>query len=185
MTENSASRPGDQATASRIPIVLVVAVAENGVIGRDKAIPWRIKSDLQHFRALTWGKPVLMGRRTFESIPKPLKGRTTIVVSRNGEFAAPGIVVAPSLETALDVAHADALRRSAEAIMIVGGQDIFARTLPLADRVEVTYVAARPEGDTFFPPLDAATWRSSTRSEHAAGADDEFPYAFVTYQRIE
>ena len=167
----------------RTPIVLVVAVAENGVIGRDNALPWRIRSDMRHFRALTWGKPVVMGRRTFESIPKPLKGRTTIVVSRNQDFAAPGIVVAASLDAALQTAHGDALRRSADAIAIVGGEDIFKRTLPLADRLEVTRVHASPQGDTFFAPVDTSVWKETARQEHQAGPDDEASFTFLTYRR--
>ena len=154
------------------------------MIGRAGGLPWRLKSDLQHFRALTLGKPVVMGRRTFASIPKPLKGRTTIVVSRDPAFAAPGIVVAPSLEAALATARGDALRRGADAIAIVGGQEIFARTLPLADRLEVTEVHAKPEGDTFFPPVDPAVWREIGRIPHAAGPGDDAPFTFVTYERI-
>lgn len=172
------------APARRIGLILVVAVADNGVIGRAGGLPWRLKSDLQHFRALTWGKPVVMGRRTFASIPKPLKGRTTIVVSRDPAFAAPGIVVAPSLEAALAAARGDALRRSVDAIMVIGGQDIFARTLPVADRLEVTEVHAKPEGDTFFPPVDRGVWREIGRTTHAAGPGDDAPFTFVTYERI-
>ncbi len=167
-----------------IGLVLVAAVADNGVIGRGGGLPWRLKSDLKHFRALTWGKPVVMGRRTFQSIPRPLTGRTTIVVSRDPAFAAPGVLVAPSLEAALMAARGDALRRSAEAIMIVGGQDIFARTLPIADRLEITEVHARPEGDTMFPPIDPSTWREVSRTDHPAGPDDAARFAFVAYARI-
>lgn len=164
-------------------ILLVVAVAENGVIGRAGGLPWRLKSDLQHFRALTMGKPVVMGRRTFASIPKPLKGRTTIVVSRDPAFAAPGIVVAPSFEAALATARGDALRRGADAIAIVGGQDIFTRTLPIADRLEVTEVHAQPEGDTFFPPIDPSAWREVARAPQSAGPGDDAPFSFVAYER--
>jgi dihydrofolate reductase len=172
------------APPSRIALTLIVAVAENGVIGRAGGLPWRLKSDLQHFRAVTMGKPVMMGRRTFASIPKPLKGRTTIVVSRDPAFAAPGIVVAPSLEAALTAARGDALRRGADAIAIVGGQEIFARMLPLADRLEITEVHAKPEGDTFFPPVDPSAWRETKRVAHAAGPDDDAPFSVVTYDRI-
>jgi dihydrofolate reductase len=167
-----------------ISLTLVVAVAENGVIGRSGGLPWRLKSDLAHFRALTWGKPVVMGRRTFASIPKPLKGRTTIVVSRDPAFAAPGIVVAPNLAAALATARGDALRRGADAIAIIGGQDIFARTLPMADRLEITEVHARPQGDTFFPPIDPEQWRDVGRTAHPAGPGDDAPFTFVTYERI-
>jgi dihydrofolate reductase len=170
--------------ARQLPIVLVVAVAENGVIGRAGALPWRIRSDMQRFRALTMGKPVIMGRKTFVSIPKPLAGRTTIVVSRDGTFAAAGVVVAPSLEAALTAARGDALRRGADAIAVIGGQDVFARTLPIAARLEVTEVRARPEGDTFFEAVDRTVWREVAREEHGTGPQDEAPFAFVTYERI-
>jgi dihydrofolate reductase len=102
-------------------ILLVAAIAQNGVIGRGNALPWRLKSDMQHFRALTMGKPVVMGRKTYLSIGRPLKGRTTIVVSRDRDFAAPGIVVAASLDDALTAARGDALRRNADTIVVAGG----------------------------------------------------------------
>ncbi len=168
---------------ARIQTILVVAVAENGVIGRAGGLPWRLKSDLQHFRAVTMGKPLIMGRRTFASIPKPLKGRTTIVVSRDPTFAAPGVVTAQSLEAALTAARGDALRRGADAIAIVGGQDIFALALPLADRLEITEVHARPEGDTVFPPVDRSVWREIARTAHAAGPEDDASFDTVRYER--
>ena len=117
----------------RMDILIVAAIAENGVIGRGNALPWRLKSDMQHFRALTMGKPVIMGRKTYLSIGKPLAGRTTIVVSRDPKFAAPGIVVAPSLDAALAAARGDALRRNAEAIVIAGGADLYAQAMPRGD----------------------------------------------------
>jgi len=115
-----------------LDIVLLAAVAENGVIGRDNALPWRLKSDMQHFRASTMGKPVVMGRKTFQSIGKPLKGRTTIVVSRDPRFAAPEILVAPNLTAALEAARGDALRRNCGAVVIAGGGDIYMQAMPLA-----------------------------------------------------
>lgn len=164
-------------------IVFVVAVAENGVIGRDNEMPWRLKSDLKRFRAITWGKPIVMGRRTFLSIGRPLPGRTNIVVSRDPGFAAPGAVVAPSLETALALARADASRRSADSIAIIGGADLFAQTFPLAVRLEVTLVHDRPEGDTHLPPIDAAVWREVERRDQPPGPGDSAAVTFVTYIR--
>ncbi|HXF88932.1 MAG TPA: dihydrofolate reductase [Xanthobacteraceae bacterium] len=164
-------------------IVVVAAVAENGVIGRNNALPWRIKSDMARFRAITMGKPVVMGRKTFLSIGKPLDGRTNIVVSRNAGFAARGVVVAPSLEAALLAARGDSLRRGAEEIMVIGGTEIFAQALPLADRLDITLVHARPEGDAYFPPIDAKIWRESARREQPAGPQDEAAYAEITYVR--
>jgi dihydrofolate reductase len=164
-------------------IILVAAVSENGVIGRGNTLPWRLKSDMAHFRALTMGKPVVMGRKTYLSIGRPLKGRTTIVVSRERSFAAPGIVVAPTLEQALTTARGDALRRGADAIVIAGGADIYMQVMPQATRLAITEVHMRVEGDVRFPPIDATIWRETGRSEHAAGAEDAATFAFVHYER--
>lgn len=166
-----------------IDIVILAAVAENGVIGRDNALPWRLKSDMQHFRALTMGKPVVMGRKTFLSIGRPLGGRTTIVVSRDLGFLAPGIVTAASLAAALATARGEALRRGSDAIVVAGGADIYSQTLPLAARLAITEVHKRVDGDSRFPAIDRDTWRQIARSEHAAAADDETSFAFVTYER--
>jgi dihydrofolate reductase len=166
-----------------IAIVLIAAVAENGVIGRGNELPWRLKSDMAHFRAATAGKPVIMGRKTYESIGKPLKDRTTIVVSRDPTFAAPGVVVAASLAAAFAAARSDALRRGSDAIVIAGGADIYLQAMPLADRLDITHVQARPEGDAVFPVIDPQMWREVARSAHPAGADDSAGFAFVTYER--
>ena len=174
----SATRP-----VHRIDVVLIVAVAENNVIGRDNQLPWRLKSDLQHFRATTMGKPVVMGRRTFQSLGRQLKGRTVIVVTRDRDFAAPGVVAAPSLHAALAAARGDALRRGTDAVMVAGGGHVYGEALRFADRVEMTLVHARPEGDTFFPALDPAAWREVERIEHAAGPDDSADFAVVRLTR--
>jgi len=167
----------------RIAIVLLAAVADNGVIGRDNALPFRQSTDLKRFKSLTMGKPVLMGRKTYLSIGKPLPGRTNIVVSRNGDFAAPGIVVAGSLDAALTAAQGDALRRGVDEVVVIGGTDIFKQSMTLADRIEITHVHARPAGDTHFPPIDASRWREEARSEHPAGPQDEAAFSYVTYVR--
>ncbi len=164
-------------------ILLVAAIAQNGVIGRGNALPWRLKSDMQHFRALTMGKPVVMGRKTYSSIGKPLKGRTTIVVSRDRGFAAPGIVVAPSLDAALSAARGDALRRNADTIVVAGGADIYTQTMPLATQLAVTHVHKQIDGDAYFPAIDPNEWHESARAEHEAASEDEAAYAFVTYER--
>jgi dihydrofolate reductase len=124
-----------------------------------------------------------MGRKTYVSIGKPLKGRTTIAVSRDPGFVAAGVVVAPNLAAALQTARGDALRRGADEIVIAGGADIYAQAMPSADRLELTLVHARPDGDTVFPPIDPQLWREIARSEHPAGPDDSAAYAFVTYER--
>jgi dihydrofolate reductase len=164
-------------------IVLIAAIAENNVIGRGNALPWRLKSDMQHFRALTMGKPVIMGRKTYVSIGRPLKGRTTIVVTRDGGFAAPGVVVAPSLDAAFAVARGDALRRNADTIVVAGGADIYRQAMPLATRLAITRVHKRVEGDALFPAIDPQLWQETARSEHETAAEDEISYAFVTYER--
>jgi dihydrofolate reductase len=164
-------------------VILLAAVAENGVIGRRNGLPWRLKSDLQHFRALTWGKPVIMGRKTYLSIGRPLKGRTTIVVSRDRTFAAPGVVVAPTLGAAFAAARGDALRRNAEAIFVAGGADIYAQALHLATRLAITHVHKQVEGDAVFPAIEAAIWREIARSEQKPAVEDDAPFAFVTYER--
>jgi dihydrofolate reductase len=165
-------------------VILVAAIAENGVIGRDNTLPWRLKSDMVHFRALTMGKPVVIGRKTYLSIGRPLQGRTTIVVSRDATFAAPGIVVAPSLDAAFDVARGDALRRGTDAIVVAGGADIYVQAMPCATRLAITHVHTRADGDVRFPPIDPKLWHESDRSEHERGADDEAAFAFVNYQRV-
>jgi dihydrofolate reductase len=167
-----------------VAVVLVAAVADNGVIGRDNALPWRLSSDLKHFKALTIDKPVVMGRKTFLSIGKPLPGRTNIVVSRNAGFAAPGVLVAADLAAAMTAARGDALRRGADAIAVIGGNEIFVRTMSLADRLEITHVHARPDGDTHFPPIESAHWREVARNEHLAGPRDDAAFDCVTYQRV-
>ena len=166
-----------------VPITLVAALAENGVIGRDNGLPWRLKSDMVHFRAITMGKPVVMGRKTFLSIGRPLPGRTTIVVSRDHTFAAPGVVVAPSVEAALTVAQGDALRRRAECIIVAGGADLYAQTMPLAERLHITYVHRAVDGDAYFPAIDRSVWLETARDEHPAAAGDDAAFAFVIYQR--
>jgi dihydrofolate reductase len=172
----SAARPHS------IAIVLLAAVADNGVIGRDNTLPWRLSSDLKRFKALTMNKPVVMGRKTYRSIGKPLPGRTNIVVTRDASFCAPGVLVG-DLGAAMVAARGDALRRGADEIVVIGGTDIFTQTMPIADRLEITHVHARPEGDTFFPAIDVKLWRETMRDEHLAGPKDEAPFSYVTYTR--
>jgi dihydrofolate reductase len=167
-----------------VDIVLLAAIAENGVIGRDNSLPWRLKSDMQHFRAATMGKPVVMGRKTYQSIGKPLKGRTTIVVSRDKTFAAPGIVVAPNLAAALEAGRGDALRRNCGTIVVAGGGDIYRQAMPVATQLSITEVHKRVDGDARFPAIDLKSWRETARSEHPPAAEDEVSFAFVTYERV-
>jgi dihydrofolate reductase len=166
-------------------IVLVAAVAENGVIGRAGGLPWRLKSDLQHFRALTTGKPIVMGRRTWASLTRPLPHRTNIVVTRDPAFTARGAVVAASLAAALEVARGDALRRNVDAVMVIGGGDIYAQAMPLATRLEITRVHARPDGEAIFPAIDAALWRETARRECPPGPGDEASFTYLSYTRAQ
>jgi dihydrofolate reductase len=166
-------------------LVLIAAVAENGVIGRSGDLPWRLKSDMQRFRALTWGKPVVVGRKTYESFArKPLPGRTNIVVTHDRALTIAGALVATSLAAALDAARGDALRRGVNEICVVGGADVYAQTIADAGKLVITRVNLQPAGDTKFPAIDPTVWRAVERSEHAAGPGDEASYLIHVYQRI-
>jgi dihydrofolate reductase len=164
-------------------LVLVAAVAENGVIGHDGKLPWRLPSDLRHFRNVTFGHPVVMGRKTYQAIGKPLPGRTNIVVTRDRSFAAPGVVSTRGVDQGFAVARGDAQRRGVAEIMVIGGADLYGQTIACAARLEITLVHARPRGDSLFPPIDPARWREIRRSEHTAGADDDAAFTFLTYER--
>jgi len=166
-----------------IEIVLVAAVADNGIIGQGGALPWRLKSDMQHFRRSTMGKPVVMGRKTFVSLGKPLAGRTNIVVSRDPTFAAVGALVAPTMEVALTAARGDALRRGANEIAVIGGADIYAQTLARADKLVITRVHLQPSGDTAFPAIDSDVWQETERTDHVAGAQDDASFSVLVYRR--
>jgi len=163
-------------------VVLIVAVADNGVIGTNGAIPWRLKSDMQRLKAMTTGKPVVMGRKTFMSLRRPLPGRTNIVLTRDRHFRAGGAVVTNSFSDARAVALGDALRRSVSEIVVIGGAEIYAQWVDVADRLEVTEVHARPEGDTYFPAIDPTKWQELARVQNPAGPDDSAPFSYVTYR---
>lgn len=164
-------------------IVLIAAVADNGVIGADGTIPWRLKSDQQRFKVMTFGKSVVMGRKTFLSLKRPLSGRTNIVLTRDPDFRAAGALVTTSFAEARAVARADALRRSVDEIAVIGGAEIYAQWMPYADRMEITEVHIRPQGETCFPPIDAAQWEEVARSRHPAGPGDSAALSYVTYRR--
>jgi dihydrofolate reductase len=164
-------------------IIIIAAVAENGVIGSGGTMPWRVKSDMKHLRAATMGKPVLMGRKTYLSLwVKPLPARTNIVVTRDKDFTAPGVLVAASLEAGLQAARGDALRRGTD-IMVIGGAAIYEQTMPFADRLDITRIHMQPQGDTFFPQIDPAVWREAAREPHSAGEGDDAAFEFVSYVR--
>ena len=164
-------------------IFLIVAVAENGVIGADGAMPWRLKSDLARLKALTLGKPVVMGRKTFASIGRALPGRTNIVVTRDRNFRAAGVVVTHSFPDAKAIATGDALRRFATEIAVIGGAEIYAQSMDSADRLEITEVHARPDGDTHFPAIDPVIWQEVARTRNPARLQDSADFSYVTYRR--
>ena len=164
-------------------IVLVAALGDNSVIGRDGQLPWRLKSDLQHFRKLTMNRPLIMGRKTHESIGRLLPGRTNIVLTRDLSLIAPGAVLATSLDAALSYARADAAKRGVDEIMVIGGGDIFAATMGMADRLEITHVRTSPDGDALFPPIDPEVWQETAREDHYAGPDDDADFTLSTYVR--
>ena len=172
----------DSKADKKVEIVLVAAIGENGVIGSNGQLPWRLKSDLQHFKRVTSGRPVVMGRKTFESIGRPLPNRTNIVLTRDLQFAAPGTTLATSLDAALAIARDDARRRGILEIMIIGGGDVFDATMAMADRLEITHVHASPDGDVLFPAIDPAVWRETARQHYDAGHSDDASYDTVTYK---
>lgn len=158
-------------------ITIIVAVARNGIIGRDNDLIWRLRSDLRRFKALTMGKPLLMGRKTFASIGRPLPGRRTIVLTRDPDFAVPEVAVAH------DWAGALAAAEGAEELMVAGGGEIYALALPQADRIHLTEVDLAPEGDTVFPPFDRALYRETHREAHPPGEHDACGFSFVDLER--
>jgi dihydrofolate reductase len=158
-------------------LTLIAALAENRVIGRDGGLPWRLPADLRHFKELTLGRPILMGRRTWESLPGLLPGRRHIVISRRRDYQAPGCELAHSLQEALAIAGA------VPEVLLIGGGELYRQGLPLADRLQLTLIHARVEGDTFFPSYDPADWREIARESHPADERNPFPYSFVTLER--
>ena len=162
---------------------IIAAVARNGVIGRDNRLLWRLRSDLRRFRALTLGKPLIMGRRTYDSIGQPLPGRHTVVLTRDTAFAAAGVRVAHDLEGALALAQDIAATAGASEIMIGGGAEIYAEAMPRAHRLYVTWVDLAPEGDARFPDMNPAEWRETRNDAGVRGHDDEADFRFVDYER--
>ncbi len=164
-------------------VSIVVAVAENGVIGAKGALPWRLSSDLKRFRALTMGKPVIMGRHTFDSIGKALDGRENIVLTRFSKYAYKGVWVVEDIEEALDFGRRLAEELGADEIMIIGGEQVYRASLPFTDRVYMTEVAARPDGDAFFPELDPGEWQEISREPCPAGERDDHPHSYILLER--
>jgi dihydrofolate reductase len=168
-----------------LPLVIVAALADNRVIGDDNRLIWRLRSDLRRFRDITLGTPMVMGRKTFLSIGKPLPGRETIVLTRDAAFQAEGVHVAHSLEAAMALAQQLGGKMGAAHVTIAGGADIYAQTLPLTDRMRLTLVHASPEGDALFPEFNRADFRETARDRHSAGPDDAYPFTFVDLERVQ
>ncbi len=153
------------------------------MIGRDGAMPWHLPSDLKTFRRLTIGKPMIMGRKTFDAIGKPLEGRDNIVVTRRADFSVAGVERAGSIAEALEIAHERAAARGIDEIVVIGGAEIFAATLPMADRIYLTRIHARPAGDTFFPDPDPTIWREVSRTPIAPDPRDTGAATLHIYER--
>lgn len=169
-----------QTFLSHVKIILLVAKAKNRVIGKDNQLVWKLSADLKRFKHLTTGHYLLMGRKTFESLGRPLPNRTHLIVTRNLNFKAPeGHFVFHSVEEALIFCT----KRQLEKLFVIGGGEIYKEALPLCDFLEITEVEASPEGDTFFPELDTAIWKEKEREEFPADQTNEYPYAFVTYEK--
>ena len=160
-------------------VSLIVAVSSNGVIGRDGGLPWRLSNDLKHFKKLTMGHHLIIGRRTWDEVGKPLPGRTMVVVTRDREFAADGLLVGHSLEEALDIARGD------DEPFIGGGAEIYRMALErgLVDRIYLTRVHAEVEGDTFFPEVDLGAWCLVSEEHHEADERNQHPFSFLVYER--
>jgi len=160
-----------------VSISLIVAVADNGVIGQDNALPWRLPGDLKRFKALTMGKPIIMGRKTFDSIGKPLPGRTNIVITRQSNLQIVGCTVVGSLDEAFGSVQADEY-------MIIGGAEIYRQALPQAQRVYLTQVHATISGDAFFPLLEPTQWHETSRDDVPADDQNQFAHSFITLERV-
>jgi dihydrofolate reductase len=167
------------------PLVIVAALAENRVIGRDNALIWRLRSDLRRFREITWGKPLIMGRKTFESIGKPLPGRETIVMTRDTGWSAPGVRTAASFDEAVAIADEIAATMGAAEIVVAGGADIYDQALQRASFLRLTVVHAEPQGDARFPLYDESAFVETSRREHEAGAGDEHAFTFIDLVRAD
>lgn len=167
-----------------LPLVIVVALAENGVIGKDNNLSWRMPSDLKRFRRITMGKPLIMGRKTFQSVGRPLPGREIVVVTRDEAFKADGVHIAHSPQEAVAKAQVLAGNMRADEIIIAGGATIYAAFLPSASRIDLTRVHALIEGDAVFPSLDPGEWRETGHEEHVAQPGDDHDFTLITLSRF-
>ena len=168
-----------------VPVALIAAVGRNGVIGSDNALPWRLPSDFAYFKQTTMGKPIVMGRKTFESIGKPLPGRTSIVLTRQQDYRPDGVLIATDLEAALELAQSVAAQTSVAEVMVCGGAEIYRQAMPLARRLYVTHVDAAPDGDARFPEIDTAVWEVVDEPPVRPGPRDSAGFRVKVYERRE
>lgn len=171
------------AKSAGVPVAFIVARADNGVIGREGGLPWHLSGDLKFFKAQTLGKPVVMGRKTYQSIGRPLPGRPNLVVTRDAGFRAEGVEVFADIDQALARAQALAAESGASEVMVIGGGQIYAETLPRAKRIYLTEVHARPAGDTTLPDLDPEMWTEVRRDAPVSGGEGQPDYSIVVLER--
>lgn len=162
-----------------LPVSIVVAVADNGVIGRGNALPWDLPDDLQHFKRTTMGRPIVMGRKTFESIGRPLPGRLNIILTRDPSWTAHGVSVASSIEQAIDLAEGQAFVDGADSVMVIGGAEVYRQALPFASRAFVTRVHGQVDGDAFFDLDEIASWREVARERVPAGGRNSHDFSVI------
>lgn len=164
-------------------LALIAAYAQNRVVGIDNKLPWHLPEDLKYFKRCTSGKAIIMGRKTYESIGRPLPNRTNIVITRNPAFKADGVKVVTSLNDAIELAAAVNEVNGVDEIMVIGGAAIYEITLPMADRLYLTHVHAQVEGDAYFPEVDFSNWREVERADYASSETNPYDYSFVVYDK--
>ena len=168
---------------SPMKLALIAAMAQNRVVGIDNKLPWHLPEDLKYFKRITTGKAVIMGRKTYESIGRPLPNRTNIVITRSTEFSAPGIEVVNSLDAAIELAENVSLINAVDEVMVIGGAQIYEVALPQADRLYLTHVHANVEGDAYFPDVDMSQWKELGREDYDASETNPYNYSFVVYDK--
>ena len=164
-------------------LALIAAYAQNRVVGIDNKLPWHLPEDLKYFKRCTSGKAIIMGRKTFDSIGRPLPNRTNIVITRNPAFKAEGVKVVSTLEAAIELAKAVNEINGIDEVMVIGGATIYELTLPIADRLYLTHVHAKVEGDAYFPEVDFSNWHEVERADYSASETNPYDYSFVVYDK--
>ena len=166
-------------------LALIVAQSQNRVIGRNNALPWHLPEDLKYFKTVTLGKVIIMGRKTYESIGRPLPGRTNILISRDLSYKVEGVTVVHSLEQAIEQAKAVSTVNAVDEALVIGGAELYAQALPLAQRLYLTQVHHQVGGDAYFPELDSSQWQQVSRQDFAATESNPYSYSFLVFDRSE